>query len=75
MFLTLYDMMQNYPRATRAGIIGRQLKLGGINLLAGPDRFAREKFLDRFYSYCWQCGPLFRQSWSSWSRTRLRKGN
>lgn len=68
MFLTLYDMMRNYVRAARPEIIARQRKLGGYDLLAGPARNVRAEFLQRFFSYCWQCGPHFRRSWSSWSR-------
>jgi len=68
LFLTLYDMMKNYVRASRPAIIARQRRLGGIDLLAGKQEVEREDLLERFYSYCWQCGPLFRRSWSSWSR-------
>jgi hypothetical protein len=68
LFLTLYDMMRNYVRASRPDIIARQRSLGGIDLLAGKHKPEREDFLKRFYSYCWQCGPLFRRSWSSWNR-------
>ncbi|MGH8048282.1 MAG: hypothetical protein ACREKL_13655 [Chthoniobacterales bacterium] len=75
LFLTLYDMMRNYVRASRPDIIARQRKLGGIDLLAGKTKAEREDFLERFYSYCWQCGPLFRRSWSSWNRAQLRKGD
>jgi len=74
LYLTLYDMMRNYVRASRSNIIERQRELGGIDLLAGPQKAERKDFLDRFYSYCWQCGPLFRRSWSSWNRAQLRKG-
>lgn len=68
LFLTLYDMMRNYYRASRPHIIERQRKLGGIDLLAGPGKAERAEFLERFFDYCWQCGPMFRRSWSSWSR-------
>lgn len=68
LFLTLYDMMRNYVRASRSEIIARQRQLGGYNLLAGDAKAGREEFLRRFFTYCWQCGPLFRRSWSSWSR-------
>ncbi len=68
LFLTLYDMMRNYVRASRPEIVARQRRLGGIDLLAGPTENLRKEFLERFFSYCWQCGPLFRRSWSSWSR-------
>ncbi len=74
MFLTLYDMMRNYVRASRSDIIARQRKLGGIDLLAGPHKAERTEFLRRFFNYCWQCGPLFRRSWSSWNRAQLRNG-
>jgi hypothetical protein len=72
LFLTLYDMMKNYVRASRPDIIARQRRLGGIDLLAGEHKAEREDFLQRFYSYCWQCGPLFRRSWSSWNRAQSR---
>jgi hypothetical protein len=75
LFLTLYDMMRNYVRASLPQIIARERKLGGIDLLAGKHKAEREDFLKRFYSYCWQCGPLFRRSWSSWNRAQLRKSN
>lgn len=68
MFFTLYDMMRNYVRASRSEIIARQQRLGGYDLLAGPAKTVRAEFLRRFFSYCWQCGPLFRRSWSSWNR-------
>lgn len=69
LYMTLYDMMRNYVNASRPDIIARQHLLGGIDpALAGPARAERAAFLERFYSYCWQCGPLFRRSWSSWSR-------
>ncbi len=68
LYLTLYDMMRNYSRASRSEVIARQRKLGGTNLLAGPDGPERKRFLERFFNYCWECGPLFRRSWSSWSR-------
>ncbi|MDD5198356.1 MAG: hypothetical protein PHC88_01005 [Terrimicrobiaceae bacterium] len=68
LFLTLYDMMRNYARASRPEIIARQRRLGGIDLLAGPGKAGRADFLARFFDYCWQCGPHFRRSWSSWSR-------
>jgi hypothetical protein len=68
LYLTLYDMMRNYVRASRPQIITRQRQLGGIDLLAGSAKAERAAFLERFYSYCWQCGPLFRRNWSSWSR-------
>lgn len=68
LFLTLYDMMRNCAAASRPEIIARQRRLGGSNLLTGPDGQARAQFLERFFSYCWQSGPLFRRSWSSWSR-------
>jgi hypothetical protein len=68
MFLTLYDMMRNYVRANRAEILARQHRLAGYNLLAGPAKSEREVFLGRFFDYCWECGPRFRRSWSSWSR-------
>jgi len=68
LYLTLYDMMRNYVNASRADIIARQKRLGGIDLLTGPRKDERTAFLERFYSYCWQVGPLFRRSWSSWSR-------
>ncbi len=74
LFLTLYDMMRNYVRAPSSDIIARQRKLGGIDLLAGSQKAERKGFLDRFFNYCWQCGPLFRRSWSSWNRGQLRKG-
>ncbi len=70
LFLTLYDMMRNYVRASRPQIIQRQRLLGGIDLLAGPAREERDAFLRSFYSYCWQCGPHFRRSWSSWKRAQ-----
>lgn len=73
LFLTLYDMMRNYFRASRPKIIARQRQLGGIDLLAGPARAARQDFLARFYSYCWQCGPVFQRNWSSWNREELRR--
>lgn len=72
LFLTLYDMMRNYARAPRQDIVARQRQLGGIDLLAGKQKAEREDFLERFYSYCWQCGPLFRRSWSSWNRSQNR---
>jgi hypothetical protein len=75
MFLTLYDMMRNYVRAPRPDIISRQQKLGGFDLLAGSHKAERKEFLDRFFNYCWQCGPLFRKSWSSWNRRQLRGGD
>jgi hypothetical protein len=75
LFLTIYDMMRNYARAKKSDIIARQHKLGGIDLLAGPNKAEHQEFLDRFFDYCWQCGPLFRRSWSDWNRAELRKGN
>jgi hypothetical protein len=68
LYLTLYDMMRNYVNVPRPEIIARQRRLGGTNLLAGPDGAARGRFLARFFDYCWECGPLFRRNWSSWSR-------
>jgi hypothetical protein len=68
LYMTLYDMMRNYTSASRPDIIARQHRLGGIDLLAGANKAERAAFLERFYSYCWQCGPLFRRSWTSWSR-------
>lgn len=68
LFLTLYDMMRHYVRASRPEIIARQRRLTGFDLLAGPARAERAAFLERFFSYCWQAGPLYRRSWSSWSR-------
>jgi hypothetical protein len=61
-------MMRNYVSANRTEIITRQHRLSGYNLLAGPAKAERAAFLDRFFSYCWQVGPLFRRSWSNWSR-------
>ncbi len=75
LFLTLYDMMRNYAAARKSDIIARQHKLGGIDLLSGPHKAERQEFLDRFFDYCWQCGPLFRRSWSSWNRAQLRHGD
>ncbi len=73
LFLTLYDMMRNYYRVQRPKIIARQRKIGGIDLLAGPGKAERAEFLERFFSYCWQSGPMFHRSWSSWSRDPSRR--
>lgn len=69
LFLTLYDMMRHYVRASRPEILSRQRRLNGIDpAAAGPASPERAAFLERFFSYCWQEGPLFRRSWSRWSR-------
>jgi len=80
LFMTMLDMMQNFFRANRDEIIARERQLNGVNLLKIPDAdspaaegmLARSKFLKRFFSYCFQNGPAFRRSWSSWKKAQLR---
>ncbi len=68
LYLTLYDMMRNYVRANRDEILTRQRRLGDYPPVGKEARAARDALLARFFSYCWQAGPLFRRSWTSWSR-------
>jgi len=78
LFMTLYDMLRNYVRASRGDIIQRQRRLGGIDLLAakaGSAEASRADFLTEFYHYCWAEGPGFRRSWSSWRRTRAHQSS
>jgi|GEM_PF-1214932 len=68
MYLTLYDMMRSYSLASRDQIIARERLLSSYDLLAGSAKRPVGDFLARFFNYCWQCGPHFGRSWSSWSR-------
>jgi hypothetical protein len=67
LFLTLYDISRNYYRAGQQDILARQRKLGGIDLTKDPK--VRE-FITDFFSYCWQAGPDFNRSFSSWRRSK-----
>jgi hypothetical protein len=75
-FLVLYDMLKNCSKISYLDIIERQKILGGTDLLntkskTDPQRRKwadeRLKFLNRFYEYCREEGPHFKQTWSKWS--------
>jgi len=78
LFMTMLDMMKNFFRANRTEIIARERALSGVQLLKTPSGDsptaeglrARAKFLEDFFSYCFQNGPSFQHSWSSWKKAQ-----